>query len=194
MHTREHFISYTLIVQSAAVVKGLGGVSVTPIGKGTVRIRCKIKGKSRAVNLTNMYHVPNGGVNLILVGQLFQVGATIDFTPQSCQIKTKNKVLTTISKNGCWFIDKLRNKQKDNSAEAILLGYEEDHIYRLLTKQGLIRASTVRFAAEKRRLKDVGDKLPAKRSCDQLGLDLWGPIHTISQDTSGNCECSDCQH
>jgi hypothetical protein len=35
-HTREHFISYTLIVQSAAVVKGLGGVSVTLIKKGTV--------------------------------------------------------------------------------------------------------------------------------------------------------------
>jgi hypothetical protein len=94
-------------VQSAAVVKGLGGVSVTLIRKGTVRIRCKIKGKSRAVNLTNVYYVPNGGVNLISVGQLFQVRATIDFTPQSCRIKTKNKVLTVTSKNGCWFIDKL---------------------------------------------------------------------------------------
>jgi hypothetical protein len=143
-------------VQSAAVVKGLGGVSVTSIRKGTVRIGCKIKGKSRAVNLTNVYHVPNRGVNLI----------------SSCRIKTKNKVLIATSKNGCWFIDKLRNKQKDNSAEAILLGYEEDHIYRLLTKQGPIRASTVRFAAEKRRLKDIGDKLPAKQSCNQLGLDL----------------------
>jgi hypothetical protein len=114
------------------------------------------------------------GVNLILVGQLFQVRSTIDFTPQNCRIKTKNKmVLTAISKNRCWFLDRLRNKQKDNSAEAILLGYKGDHIYQLFTKKGaIIRVSTIRFAAEKRRLKDIGNKLPAKQSCDQLGLDL----------------------
>jgi hypothetical protein len=73
----------------------------------------------------------------------------------------------------CWFIDRLRNKQKDNSAEAILLGYKEDHIYRLLTKEGaIVHVLTVRFAAEKRRLKNVGDELLIKRSCNQLGLDL----------------------
>jgi hypothetical protein len=54
-----------------------------------------------------------------------------------------------------------------------LLKYKGDHIYRLLTKQGsIVRVLTVRFAAEKKRLKDVGNKLPAKQSCDQLGLDL----------------------
>jgi hypothetical protein len=48
-----------------------------------------------------------------------------------------------------------------------LLGYEEDHIYRLLTKSGfIIRASTVTFAAEKRDLEDVGDTPPTKRTCN----------------------------
>jgi hypothetical protein len=57
-----------------------------------------------------------------------------------------------------------------------LLGYERDHIYRLLTKSGsIVRASTVIFAAEKRNLedlKDIGDTPPAKRTCNQSVLDL----------------------
>jgi hypothetical protein len=77
------------------------------------------------------------------------------------------------SNTKCWFINRLQNKQKDNSAEAILLEYKKDHIYRLLTKKGaIVRASTVKFAAEKRRLKNVRNELPVKRSCNQLGLDL----------------------
>jgi hypothetical protein len=92
----------------------------------------------------------------------------------------------------CCFLKRLCNKQTDNSTKAILLGYKGDHIYRLLTKSGfIIRASTVTFAAEKRHLKDVedvGDTLPAKRSCNQPVLDLWGAganIDTITQDTLG---------
>jgi hypothetical protein len=34
-------INYTLIKQSAAVIKGLGGASVILIRKGAVRIKCK---------------------------------------------------------------------------------------------------------------------------------------------------------
>jgi hypothetical protein len=73
-----------------------------------------------------------------------------------------------------------------------LLGYKEDHIYRLLTKSGsIVRASTVTFAAEKRHLddvEDVGDTPPAKRSCNQPVLDLWGAganLNIITQDTLG---------
>jgi hypothetical protein len=87
------------------VVRGLAGASVSPIGIGTVKIRCKIKGKTRAVKLTNVYYVPDGGVNLISVDQLFKVRATVNFSPQYCKIKTKDKVLTAISKGGCWFLD-----------------------------------------------------------------------------------------
>jgi hypothetical protein len=62
---------------------------------------------------------------------------------------------------------------KGQFGRSYILGYEGDHIYRLLTKEGaIVHASTVRFAAEKRRLKDVRDELPVKRSCNQLGLDL----------------------
>lgn len=104
-HSREHFISYTPIEQSVTMVRGLAGASVSPVGRGTVRIMCKIKGKTRAIKLTDVYHVPDGGVNLVSVDQLFKAGDTVDFSPQSCRIKTKHKVLTATSKNGCWFLD-----------------------------------------------------------------------------------------
>jgi hypothetical protein len=45
-HSREHFILYTPITQSPTVVRGLAGASVSPIRIGTVKIRCKIKGKT----------------------------------------------------------------------------------------------------------------------------------------------------
>lgn len=104
-HSRDHFTSYTPIVQSSATVRGLAGASVSPIGKGTVRIWCKIKGKTRAINLTNVYHIPDGKVNLISVDQLFKVGAIVNFSPQYCRIRTEDKVLTARSRNGCWFLD-----------------------------------------------------------------------------------------
>jgi hypothetical protein len=57
-----------------------------------------------------------------------------------------------------------------------LLGYKEDHIYKLLTKSdSIVHASTVTFAAEKRHLedvKDMGDTPPAKKSRNQPVLDL----------------------
>jgi hypothetical protein len=54
-----------------------------------------------------------------------------------------------------------------------LLGYEEDHIYRLLIKSGsIVRASTVIFAAEKRDLEDMGDTSPTKKTCNQPVLNL----------------------
>jgi hypothetical protein len=104
-HSREHFVLYTHITQSLTVVKGLAGASVSPIRIGTVKIRCKIKRKTRAVKLTNVYYVLDGGVNLISVDQLFKVRATVNFLPQYCKIKTRDKVLTTTSKGGCWFLD-----------------------------------------------------------------------------------------
>jgi hypothetical protein len=73
----------------------------------------------------------------------------------------------------CCFLKRLRNKQTDNVTEAILLGYKEDYIYRLLTKSGfIVRASTVTFTAEKRNLENVGDTPPTKRTCNQPVLDL----------------------
>jgi hypothetical protein len=83
----------------------LAGASVTPIEKGTVKIRCKIKGKTRTIKLTNVYYVSNSRVNLISVDQLFKVGATVNFSPQYCKIKTRDKVLTATSRGGCWFLD-----------------------------------------------------------------------------------------
>jgi hypothetical protein len=72
---------------------------------GTVKIRCKIKRKTRVIKLTNVYYVLNGGVNLISVDQLFKVEATVNFSSQHCKIKTRDKVLTVTSRGGCWFLD-----------------------------------------------------------------------------------------
>ena len=104
-HSREHFISYEEIPESACHIKGLGGASCSPTGRGTVKLRCKVKGKSRAIHLTNVYHVPDCGVNLISVAQLFKLGADVRFTPEQCQIKTKDKTITATGRNGCWFLD-----------------------------------------------------------------------------------------
>jgi len=37
-HSREHFISYKAIPESSAHIKGLGGTSCAPIGRGTVKL------------------------------------------------------------------------------------------------------------------------------------------------------------
>jgi len=104
-HSREHFINYKAIPESSAHVKGLGGTSCAPIGRGTVKLRCKIKGKSRSIHLTNVYHVPDCAVNLISVAQLFKVGADIQFSKDNCKIKTGKRIITATSRNGCWFLD-----------------------------------------------------------------------------------------
>lgn len=104
-HSREHFISYESIPESPAHVKGLGGTSCVSIGKGTVKLRCKIKGKARSIHLTNVYHVPDCAVNLISVAQLFKVGAAIRFSRDSCKIKTGKRTIKATSRNGCWFLE-----------------------------------------------------------------------------------------
>jgi hypothetical protein len=67
MYLKEHFVLYILITQSPIVIKGLAGVSVTLIRISTVKIRCKIKEKTQAIKLTNVYYVLDSRVNLILV-------------------------------------------------------------------------------------------------------------------------------
>jgi hypothetical protein len=70
-----------------------------------VKIRCKIKEKTQVIKLTNVYYIPDGGVNLISVNQLFKVEATVNFSPQYCKIKTRDKVLIVTSKGGYWFLN-----------------------------------------------------------------------------------------
>jgi hypothetical protein len=104
-HSKAHFIKYEPLITGGAQVKGLGGTSCPAIGRGTVKIRCSIKGKSRVVHLTNVYHVPDCKVNLISVGQLFKIGADIRFSPEKCKIQTRNKTLTATGHNGIWLLD-----------------------------------------------------------------------------------------
>jgi hypothetical protein len=66
-HLKKHFVLYTFITQSLIVVKGLAGTSVLLIRISTVKIRCKIKEKTQAVKLINVYYVLDAKVNLILV-------------------------------------------------------------------------------------------------------------------------------
>lgn len=87
----------------------------------------------------------------------------------------------------CWAIQRLRSKQTENGIECKLLGYEGDSIYRLLTLDGkVIRASTVRFAAEKRSLTDTEEpeEHTPKRLCDHSVHESWGDTDTeLIQDT-----------
>ena len=86
----------------------------------------------------------------------------------------------------CLALERIRSKQKDNAVECTLLGYEGDHIYRLVTATGrLIRASSVQFAAEKRGLDDVGvsEPLAKRQHLSTLPVypapDLWGDDEII---------------
>jgi hypothetical protein len=88
----------------------------------------------------------------------------------------------------CWAIQRLRSKQVENGIECKLLGYEGDSIYRLLTLDGkVIRASTVRFAAEKRSLADTAEpeEHTPKRLCDHSVHESSGDNYIqLIQDTS----------
>jgi hypothetical protein len=66
-HLREHFVLYTLITQLLIIIKGLTNASIILIKKDTVKIRCKIKGKTQTIKLTNIYYILDNKVNLILV-------------------------------------------------------------------------------------------------------------------------------
>jgi hypothetical protein len=76
----------------------------------------------------------------------------------------------------------------DNGIECKLLGYEGDSIYRLLTLDGkVIRASTVRFGAEKRSLTYTAEseEPTTKRLYDHSVHESWGDNDTEwIQDTS----------
>ena len=98
-HSKAYFIKYELLITRGALIKGLGGTSCPAIGRGTVNICCTIKGKSRAVHLTNVYYVPGCKVNLISVGQLFKISADVRFSPEKCKIHTKDKTLTATGRN-----------------------------------------------------------------------------------------------
>jgi hypothetical protein len=87
------------------VVKGLAGASVLPIRISIIKVRCKIKRKTQAVKLTNVYYVLNSRINLILINQLFKVKAIVNFSSQYCKIKTRDKILIITNKDGCWFFD-----------------------------------------------------------------------------------------
>jgi hypothetical protein len=82
----------------------------------------------------------------------------------------------------CLALERLRSKDTDNAVQCKLLGYEGDHIYRLVTTTGrLIRASSVQFAAEKRGLDDAGASEPLAKRQHSLtsGPDLWGDDEII---------------
>ena len=104
-YSQEHFISYEAIPESSAYIKGLRGTLYAPISRGTVKLRYKIKGKSRSIHLTNVYHVPDCAVNLISVAQLFKIGADVQFSKDSCKIKTGKRTIIVTSRNSCWFLD-----------------------------------------------------------------------------------------
>jgi hypothetical protein len=80
----------------------------------------------------------------------------------------------------CWALERIRSKQEDNAVECIFLGYEGDHIYRLVTTSGrLIRASSVQFAAEKRSLDDVGASEPPAKRQQYTAPESWGDSEMI---------------
>ena len=60
------FITYERI--QSRPIKGIKGVKVQPLARGTISVECNVNGECNALTLSNVLHVPDMGVNLLSVG------------------------------------------------------------------------------------------------------------------------------
>ena len=70
------------------------------MGHGTVKLECNENNKRVILLLSNVFHVPDLGVNLISVSQLIDLNAEVNFTKSQCFINHGNHKLTGSGRNG----------------------------------------------------------------------------------------------
>lgn len=105
---RDLFIDFKSLKLSP--IKGIGGVQVTPTGKGSIRIPTN----GTSIHLSEVYFVPNMGLNLISTGQLEEKGFTLGFGKKAnegisfqkrCTKTGQMHVYTSTKKNRLSFLD-----------------------------------------------------------------------------------------
>ena len=82
---RDGFIKYT-DDPNISPIGGIGGSHIRPVGSGTVKVPCNVKGEKKYLVLTDVWYCPDLGTNLISTTQLFDRGADVRLQQYSCQI------------------------------------------------------------------------------------------------------------
>jgi len=68
-------------------ISGLKGVEAHPQGKGVIRIRCNIKNKPINLILANVLFIPDAGMNLISIKQLYEANKDIKLEITTAEIR-----------------------------------------------------------------------------------------------------------
>ena len=91
-------------------INGIGYAKIQPLGVGTVRIRCKHKGRMVWLQLSNVLFCPNLGTNLISVSKLIQAGANINFMRERATVSDGRTTFSATEVNGLWALDLWRQE------------------------------------------------------------------------------------
>ena len=94
---RSMFTTYETI--HSRPIKGIGGSQVQPMGRGTVALCCEVAGKRVTVNLPNVLHVPDMGVNLLSVGKLLDADIAVAFHKAGCTLAINDNLVLTGTRN-----------------------------------------------------------------------------------------------
>jgi hypothetical protein len=153
-HSRSQFVDYTPLPPAALTVSGIGGSNCQPIGHGTVKLECNENNRRVVLHLSNVFHVPDSGVNLISVSQLLDLDADVRFSKTSCSIKYKCHSFTGSGKNGLWFLNLIQQSPIAFSA---------------------YRTSTETIRLWHRRMGHLGEQNLKKLATMSTGIDLTKP-------------------
>lgn len=103
-HSKEAFIQYTA-GDISKTVTGMGGTVCRSRGKGTVRLRCKNQnGDIKNVDITNVYHIPECGVNLLSFAHLKDKGVDFAFKGRDFQLKINGQGFIAGRHGNVWFL------------------------------------------------------------------------------------------
>lgn len=100
-------------------IKGIGGSEVQPLGCGTIKLECAIKGRRVEVTLRNVLHVPDMGVNLLSVGKLLDADIAVAFHKTGCSLTKGALELTGTRNRNLFFLDLWQSRNSALAAYSV---------------------------------------------------------------------------
>lgn len=88
---RSIFITYEII--HSRLIKGIKDSQVQSIGRGTVILCCEVAGKRVTVNLPNVLHMSDMGVNLLSVDKLLDADIVVTFHKAGYTLAINNNLI-----------------------------------------------------------------------------------------------------
>lgn len=115
------FTSFTTFSDPQAPINGIGGTSLVPQGRGTVRVHCKTSSGTTFIDMTNVLYVPGMTVNLLSMSAFTDKGAVFTTGLKSLQIAIKriSTVLSATRFHGLYFLDTKATATHDGRAYAL---------------------------------------------------------------------------